>query len=122
MSIQSIIDRFPFPILVVDDDVKVSVLNRRGQEILGVLPGQGARRRGGELFGCVNSHLPGGCGKTIHCSACALRRAVVATYRTGTPQPHVPATMKWGDADVALTFATSLRGDAVLVKIDSTDW
>ncbi len=126
MSIQSIIDQFPFPVLVVDDDVKVTVLNKRGQEILGVLPEQGGRRRGGDLFGCVNSHLPGGCGRTIHCSGCALRRAVASTYRSRKPLDHVPATLKRGEPDdpsaVALTFSTAMRGDAVLVKIDNIDF
>jgi hypothetical protein len=126
MSIQSIIDRFPFPVLVVDEDVTVSVLNKRGQEILGVRPDPAKPRRGGELFGCVHSHLPGGCGRSIHCSGCALRRTVTATYHSREPQVHVPATLKTGEADhpapVALTFSTSMRGSAVLVKIDSIDW
>jgi hypothetical protein len=126
VSIQSIIDRFPFPVLVVDEDVTVSVLNKRGQEILGVRPDPSSPRRGGELFGCVHSHLPGGCGRSIHCSGCALRRAVTATYHSREPLEHVPATLKTGEADdpaaVALTFSTSMRGSAVLVKIDSIDW
>jgi PAS domain-containing protein len=125
IPIQSIIDRFPFPILVVDEDVTVSVLNKRGQEILGIPPNRVDRQRGGELFGCVNSHLPGGCGRTVHCSGCALRRAVTATYHTREPQVRVPATLKTGDpdspAEVALTFSTSMRGSAVLVKIDRLD-
>ena len=125
ISIQSVIDRFPFPILVVDEDVTVSVLNKRGQELLGVPPERAERRRGGELFGCVNSHLPGGCGRTVHCSGCALRRAVTATYRSRQPQVRVPATLKTGDPDqpssVSLIFSTSMRGNAVLVKIDRLD-
>ena len=126
VPIQQIVDQFPFPVLVVDDDVKVSILNRRGQEILGVLPKKAAPRRGGELFGCVNAHLPGGCGRTIHCSGCALRRAVTITHRTRQPQNHIPATLRRGDPDhpsaIAFTLSTSMRGEAVLVKIDSLDW
>ncbi len=126
MSIQKIIDRFPFPVLVVDEDVTVSVVNKRGQEILGVLPSQARGKRAGELFGCVNSGLPGGCGRSIHCSGCALRRAIMATYHTREPQGHVPATLKRGDPDdpsaVAITLSTSMWGDAVLVKIDRLDW
>ena len=125
MPIQTIIDRFPFPVLVVDEDVTVTVLNRRGREILGVPPSHGERRRGGELFGCVHSLLPGGCGRSIHCSGCALRRAVAATYQSRQDQVHVPATLKTGQAgdpaNVSLTFTTSLRGNAVLVKIDNLD-
>ncbi|MDR3671844.1 MAG: hypothetical protein P4L36_13435 [Holophaga sp.] len=125
MPIQTIVDRFPFPILVVDEDVTVTVLNKRGQEILGVPPSQVDRQSGGELFGCVHSHQPGGCGRTVHCSGCALRRAVAATYRSRESQAHVPATLKVGDPDspeaVSLTFSTSMRGNAVLVKIDRLD-
>jgi hypothetical protein len=51
---------------------------------------------------------------------------VTATYHSREPLEHVPATLKTGEADdpaaVALTFSTSMRGSAVLVKIDSIDW
>ena len=123
LPIQTIIDGFPFPVLVVDEDVTVTVLNRRGQEILGV-PGAGGQK-GGELFGCAHAHLPGGCGRSLHCSGCALRRAVTATFQSRRDQVNVPATLKAhqaGDpANVSLTFTTCLRGSAVLVKIDSLD-
>jgi PAS domain-containing protein len=126
VTVQSVIDRFPVPVLVVDDDVTVTVLNRRAQEILGVRPEQAAGRRGGDLFGCVNANLPGGCGRSIHCSGCALRLAVTATCRTGEPQSSIPATLKAGDPDhpaaVALTVSTFRRGDAVMVKIDRHGW
>lgn len=118
VSIQTIIDRFPFPVLLVDGDAKASVINKPGQEALHLLPGQVANRRCGELFSCTHSRLPAGCGKTIHCSECTLRRTVTYTFATGEPRFQVPATLKTGDAEVSLTISTFKMREAVLVKID----
>jgi len=126
VSIQAIIDQFPVPVMVVDDDVTVSILNKRGREILGGLPEQAARRRGGVLFGCPNAQLPGGCGGTIHCSGCALRRAVNTTFHTGAAQTDIPATLRRGDAQspsvIDLTITTFMLGNSVMVKIDRGEW
>jgi hypothetical protein len=122
VSLQRMIDKFSNPVLVVDSDVTVSILNKRAQELLGVSPAQAAHRRGGELFDCVYSILPGGCGRTIHCAGCALRRAITTTHETGEPQVLVPATLKKSDPDdpssITLTITTFKKDDVVLVKID----
>ena len=126
VPLQHLIDRLEIPVLVVDSDVTVSLINRRAQEVLGVSSGQAANRRGGEVFDCVYSHLPGGCGRTLHCAGCALRRAVTATSETGEPQVLVPASLKRSDPDdpasATLTITTFKRGDVVLVKLDKVDF
>jgi ferredoxin len=79
-------------------------------------------RRGGEVFECVNARLPGGCGKTIHCSACVVRRSVTTTHRTSLPQSMVPATLKRsspaGPVNVALQITTVKVGEMVMLRID----
>jgi hypothetical protein len=125
VSLQSIIDRLPIPVLVVDSDVTVSLLNKQAQAVLGATPEQAVDRKGGELFDCVYSHLPDGCGRTIHCSGCALRRAVTTTYETGEPQVFIPASLKRNDPDdpssVSLRVTTIKRDNLVMVKLDNAE-
>lgn len=122
VSVQEIIDPIPAPVLVVDDDIAVSLLNQRGREVLGLGPERARGRRAGELFRCIHDLEPGGCGRTIHCSGCALRRVVTAVCQSGEPQFDVPATLRVGDPDrpeaVAMTVSAFKRGEVVMVKID----
>jgi nitrogen-specific signal transduction histidine kinase len=125
VSLQTIIDKLPIPVLVMESDVTVSMLNRKAREILAVAPEQAAHRSRGDLFDCVYSNLPGGCGRTLHCAGCALRRAITATYETGEPQVLVPASMKKTDPDdpsaVTLTITTIKRDNLVIVKLDNVE-
>ena len=125
VSLQSIIDKLPIPVLIVDSDVTVSLLNKQAQETLGTSPERAVDRKGGELFDCVYSHLPGGCGRTIHCAGCALRRAITKTYETGEPQVFIPASLKRNDPDdpssVILTVTTIKRGNLVMVKLEQVE-
>jgi PAS domain-containing protein len=125
VSLQTIIDPLPIPILVVDGDVMVSSLNRKAQEVLGVSSEQAENQRGGELFDCIHAHHPGGCGRSLHCSGCALRRAITTTYETGAPQAFVPASLHTHDpsrpSPVALTITTVKREDFVLVRLDKVE-
>ena len=125
LPLQTIIDQLAFPVLVVDSDVTLSILNKHAQEILGVSAEQAEGHRGGELFDCVYAHGPGGCGRSIHCASCALRQAVKTTYATGAPQQCVPATLKKSDPDqpgaIALTITTALRNNVVMVNIDQLE-
>jgi hypothetical protein len=79
----------------------------------------------GDVFECANATLPGGCGRTVHCSGCAIRKAVEQTWETGTPQVRVPATLQARDATalpvVALEISTEKVGEQVLLRIDWAD-
>ncbi len=81
--------------------------------------------RGGDVFGCIYAHLPEGCGQTMHCSACTVRRTVMETHRTGRSQTRVPAHMRQGKPedvhDVELLISTELVGSRVLLRVDSLD-
>ncbi len=125
VPLQRLLDRLDVPVLVVDSEVTVALLNARAQAILGISSEQAAHRRPGEVFDCAHAHLPEGCGRTIHCAGCALRRAIATTFETGDPQVQVPATLKKGDLDdpsaVALRITTIKQGDVVMVKLDKVD-
>ena len=78
--------------------------------------------RAGAVFECANARLPGGCGRTVHCSGCALRRTVTDTFTTGRSHLRVPAYLRRrrneGAVTVSLLITTEKVGGVVLLRID----
>lgn len=83
LSLGEYLDRFEFPVLVVNEELRVvaangamaAMIGREQREVFGLL--------GGEAAECVHARLPEGCGSTIHCSTCTLRMCVTWTAETG---------------------------------------
>ena len=122
VSLQAFIDSIPVPVLVVDDDVKVMAANTRACEILGKDAAAMKGLPGGNVLECAYARLPEGCGKTIHCSGCAIRRSVTRTFDTGEPLSMVPATLHHTDADdasaVAIWITTVKVDGSVFLRVD----
>lgn len=109
----------------------VVVLNRGGTIVTG---NDQARRliqkgipeiegyRGGEVFECAYARLPGGCGNTMHCSGCTIRRTVMETFGTGRSLLRVPATLHRNRPEnpnkIKLLISTERLADLVLLRID----
>ena len=85
------LDRLSEPVLVVDGDVVGLTANRKAREVLGKDLTQIQGLKGGNIIECKHAHEPGGCGRTIHCSGCAIRNTVEDTYKTGKSHLRVPA-------------------------------
>ena len=125
ISLQHYLDGLSVPVLVVDSAFTASIANREAQKIIGKPLEEITRRMGGEVFNCVHAQTPEGCGRTIHCSACVIRKSVTLIYQTGEPQVMIPATLKQGDPDsptaVSLIITTVKRGDFVLLLINDVE-
>ncbi len=121
-SLQLYLEELAIPVLVVESDVTASFANRAARELLGMSEDDLRHRAVGEVFTCIHAKQPEGCGRTIHCSGCAIRRSILASADTGEPQVNVPATMKWGDAEdpseVALQVTTLKQGEVILLKVE----
>ena len=78
--------------------------------------------RFGLFFDCVHSRLPEGCGRTIHCSGCVIRKSVATTFNTGEAQISIPATLNVESPDqlseAVFEITTVKRDGLVVVKID----
>lgn len=122
VPLQAFLDSLPAPIFVVDDDVIVKAANNKGYDLLKKGPDQIRGRLGGVVFECAYARLPEGCGRTVHCSACTIRRSVYYTYETGKSLTEVPATLKWQDQksgmEIAMLISTEKMGNVVLLRID----
>ena len=119
------LDGLGAPVAVVDAQVILRAANRQLRELVHQDLSSIEGKRGGDVFECAYARLPEGCGQTVHCSACAIRRAVTETYRTGVSQERVPASLREGASGkarpVELLISTERVGNHVLLRVDSLD-
>jgi nitrogen-specific signal transduction histidine kinase len=122
VSLQRHIDSIPIPILLVDSNDAVVAMNAKAGSVLGKKLDATAKQPFGQVFDCIHSRLPEGCGRTIHCSGCQIRRSVAMTFETGEPQVLVPATLSLESpdqlSDAVLTITTVKRDELVLLRIE----
>jgi hypothetical protein len=94
VSLGEYLDMFEVPVVVSDRNGKVVAANaamaaRSGKDIVGTMFGT--------AFACERSRLPGGCGKTVHCRDCTIRRMVNEVSRTRLTRTRVPAYLQTED-------------------------
>ena len=79
-----LIDSVPFPLFVVDDDMRIVAFNRTGLTMLGGNPAFAFARKGGEALHCIHAtEALGGCGATEACKTCVIRGSVAVSCREG---------------------------------------
>lgn len=122
VPLQTFVDSLPVPIFVVNDDVVVQAANKLGYALLNKESQSVLKKLGGIVFDCAYAQLPEGCGRTIHCSGCAIRRSVYHTHTTGQSIVGLPATLHAGDPEktqsVAMKISTEKMGDVVLLQVE----
>ena len=122
VPLQQYLDSLPLPVVAVDQGSVVKAVNEEACRVLGKEPREILQRLGGNVFECAHARLPGGCGRTVHCSGCAIRRAVLRTFETGEPQVRVPAQLRQAgtaaDTMVALAITTMKAGNVVMLQVD----
>lgn len=119
MSLSELLERLDAPVFVIEDDVAVGA-NRAARVLVDKELPQILERRGGEIFECVHAQDSAGCGNTVHCSGCTVRRAVTETLDTGhsvVGRVVAPA----GRPDARFRVTTEKRGQAVLLRIEPVD-
>ena len=125
VPLEDYLDSLDVPVLVVDSDVAAAYANREARQLTRRSLAELVGMRAGDVFDCSHRSLPGGCGRTIHCSGCALRQCFQSSHATGYPHFMVPATLSLYDPDhpsaVTLTITTVKRGDAVLLLLNRVE-
>jgi len=119
------LDTLSVPVALVDKDGIVVTGNRQLQSLLGKDLSRIEGFRGGNVFECVYSTLPEGCGKTIHCSACTIRNTVMDTYNTGNNHYRRLSYLNQGtlqDINQIIVLITTVKsGDYILLRVDEID-
>jgi PAS domain-containing protein len=116
------LDSIPAPVILVDSDRRIRIANRRACEYLGKELPEMEGFRGGDVFECENARLPGGCGKTVHCSGCAIRRAVLDTLILEKAHEKSPAYLNRRFSQrtqrLVMQISTEKIQGLVLLRID----
>ena len=113
------------PVLLVGSNVDILAANSEALRLIGKpaekIPGNLA----GKVFECRYSRLPGGCGQTIHCSGCAIRRSVHETWETGRPVVRCPAILNRLESgrneEIHFYVSTRKEGGIVLLLLEPAD-
>jgi PAS domain-containing protein len=121
-DLRSFLDDVAVPVALVDSAGIVKVVNDKAKAMIGLDQSRIEGLPGGDVFQCIYARLPEGCGNTIHCSGCVIRRTVMETSATGLARSRVPATLKQqtaaGPQDIRFLISTDKLGDCVLLRID----
>jgi len=121
VPLSDFLDALPQPVIVVDGNAVVIATNASARE-MAENDGANPKPLLGDVFECVNAKQPEGCGRTVHCSGCTIRRTVEHTFETGEAQLRVPATLTVGSEEepeeVGLWITTEKVGGRVLLRVD----
>lgn len=113
------------PVALVDANSRILHINTAAETMLQKQSTNIKNQLGGEVFGCIYSSLPGGCGRTIHCKSCTIRNTVENTRNTGEANIRIPATLKHNlDNDIPpteLLISTWLVDDVVMLMIEDAE-
>ncbi len=115
----------PNPIVMLDKTGKVTGANAAAVKYLGKPLSTISGIPCGNAFGCIYSRLPEGCGNTMHCYACAVRKAVMKTHETGEPVVNAKVMLNVaknaGAEQVHFTVSTYLSRGIVYLRIEEQE-
>ena len=118
MSLHEYLDELPQPVLVVNGEGRIVAVNQQLASLFGKDRAEMRGLLGGEALACVHSRLPEGCGKTIHCRECTIRRAVTQVAETGRPLERIPAYLKTARGRIDLRITVKANDGLVKVLVD----
>jgi len=125
VELEEFLNSLKLPVLVVNGTGVIVTGNDYARKLLRKGPVEIEGYRGGEVFECAYARLPEGCGNTMHCSGCTIRRTVMETHGTGKSFLRVPATLNTGapqkPAGIELLISTEKIAELVLLRIDEME-
>ena len=119
------LDSLKLPVVVVNREGTIVTGNNRARAVLRKGLPEIEGYKGGDVFECAYARLPDGCGNTVHCSGCTIRRTVMKTHGTGRGFLNVPATLNRNNPEdpkkIKLLISTERLADMVLLRIDEME-
>ena len=117
-SLRLYIESMPFPVVVFDSEMRLRFANSKACVILGDTVDDLSGELLGDVFECAHARLPEGCGRTVHCSGCTIRRTLTEVQNSTQPQWMVPATLTTSDTAVSMEISAVKTGDVLWLRID----
>ncbi len=118
-SLSEYLNQFDAPVLAVNAEGRLIAANSRATQLLGKPREDLIGRLGGEATECVNARLPGGCGNTVHCQRCTIRRTVTETMTTGKSFSEVQAYVDRDGERVHFLISTEREDDFVRLTVEA---
>jgi len=121
-ALMDFLDSLGEPVIVVDTLVNATSANTQACKLLQKSLSDIVGLKGGVVFECAFAKLPGGCGNTVHCDGCTIRKTVMDTFQTSKSHLRVPAGLTHGTAnnyvEIQCLISTEKVKDVVLLRID----
>ena len=119
------LDSLKLPVVVINQAGTIVTGNDQAKTLLRKGLPEIEGYKGGEVFECAYARLPEGCGNTMHCSGCTIRRTVMETYETGRSLVRVPAMLCRNTPEdpeiIKLLISTEKLTDLILLRIDKIE-
>ncbi|MFZ5949481.1 MAG: hypothetical protein ACOYXC_02155 [Candidatus Rifleibacteriota bacterium] len=122
--VQTFLDRFSQAVMMVDNLNNVIVANKAAKKLSKIDFNMFEQPRCGNLIGCIHSDTAEGCGATVHCQGCVIRRSIVETDRTGKPCRETACADQHfyqGKRVATMVVTTEKVADRILLKIEPID-
>jgi len=121
-TLDKFLNRLDAPVFMVNPQGDVVLANEKALQFLGKDLDAVSGFKGGDAMECAYAKLPGGCGDTVHCSACTIRNNVMETFKTGKSLRQVPAFLDRQSRNsvhkIRFLISTEKVDDFVLLRID----
>lgn len=117
-ALTDFVDSLNEPVVLLNPELRVIHINPKAEGLAQKENSTATGHLPGEVFECAYSSLPKGCGNTIHCGGCAMRRAVEATQKTGVAQIGIPAKVHQSAKDISLHVSVWMNNAVIMVLID----
>jgi PAS domain-containing protein len=117
MPLAEYLDLLPAPVVVVSEDRRIVAANARFAALVGRSPEELRGLLGGEALACAHSRLPEGCGNTVHCRECTIRRVVTRVARTSRAIGSVAAWLEGAGGRIELRISARQVDDFVEVTV-----
>lgn len=125
LALAEFLDRLDFPVLLVKAESGIELANRRACAMLGRTPELVKGKWPEDVAECIYAKAPGGCGRDVHCTGCALRQTLLDTFATGKSHKNVPASAtllpRGIPQPVQFLISTEKAGDFVLLRMEAVD-
>ncbi|MEN8142998.1 MAG: response regulator [Thermodesulfobacteriota bacterium] len=89
----TIFNSAPILMMLVDEECRVTRINRQGIESIAKDEGDVLRQLGGVVVNCINSNNPLGCGKGTPCKTCPVRTTIMRTFESGEEQRNIEGSL-----------------------------
>ena len=120
-SLSEYLNQFDAPVLAVNAEGRLVAANSRAAQLLGKRCEDLVGLLGGDATECVNARLPEGCGNTVHCQRCTIRRTVTETMTTGESFTELPAYVDRKDGRIHFLISTKREGDFVRLTVEAAE-